>query len=155
MQILMHHFSSACSIQVPGIDTVIVTGGLDGSNGVRVQKFSQHGASEQLPDMQQSRLQHACGYYYQSEQLVSENCNIKLIIFVIVAPQVYLVTGGWGSGDLTTTELLVEGSTAWSYSGALPYPKEGLRAATLNNKLIVSTLHYPSPILCHIDFIQL
>ena len=138
----MHHFSSACSIQVPDSDTVVITGGFDGSNGVRVQKFSQHGASEQLPDMQQSRLQHACGYYYQGERLVSENCNIKLILFVTIAPQVYLVTGGWGHGYLTSTEILVEGSAAWIYSGALPYPKVGLRAATLNNKLIVTgTLH--------------
>ena len=139
----MHHFSSACSIQVPDSDTVVITGGLDGSNGVRVQKFFQHGASEQMPDMQQSRLQHACSYYYQGERLVSENCIIKLILFVTIAPQVYLVTGGWGgSGYLTSTELLVEGSAAWIYSGALPYPKEGLRAATLNNKLIVTgTLH--------------
>ena len=56
--------------------------------------------------------------------------------------QVYLVTGGQhhtqNSGNLDTTELLSQGATSWVTSGALPGPRKGLKAARLNEKLILS-----------------
>ena len=51
-----------------------------------------------------------------------------------------MVTGGWDSNynDLSSTELLLPSATSWSYSGALPSPREYLRGATLNNKVVVT-----------------
>ena len=52
------------------------------------------------------------------------------------------MTGGQhhtdNSGNLDTTELLTQGANAWLTSGALPGPRKGLKAARLNEKLILS-----------------
>ena len=57
---------------------------------------------------------------------------------IFVYFQVYLVTGGLHQNDLDSTELLTEGASAWVYSGVLPLATAGLRAATLDNKLIIT-----------------
>ena len=49
-----------------------------------------------------------------------------------------MVAGGSHQGNLDSTELLTEGASAWVYSGVLPLATAGLRAATLDNKLIVT-----------------
>ena len=49
------------------------------------------------------------------------------------------MTGGEHQGaDLDSTELLTEGASAWVFSGVLPSARHGLRAATLDNRLIVT-----------------
>ena len=52
------------------------------------------------------------------------------------------MTGGqenkWPGASTATTELLRQGSSSWEYSGELPFATQGLRAATLYNKLIVT-----------------
>ena len=50
------------------------------------------------------------------------------------------MAGGYhkGMGNLDSTELLTEGASAWVYSGVLPSARADLRAATLDNKLIVT-----------------
>ena len=60
--------------------------------------------------------------------------------FVICFVQVYLVTGGEGSDYiyLATTELLSQGSSSWVYGGELPSARFRPRAATLDNKLILT-----------------
>ena len=54
----------------------------------------------------------------------------------------YLVTGGDHKGQtdrwIDSTELLTEGASAWVFSGVLPSARVGLKAATVNNKLIVT-----------------
>ena len=57
---------------------------------------------------------------------------------VFVYFQVYLVTGGLHQNDLDSTELLTEGASAWVFSGVLPSARYGVKAATLDNKLIVT-----------------
>ena len=53
--------------------------------------------------------------------------------------QVLLVTGGYtGSNALSSTELLLPSATSWSYSAALPSPRDDLRGATLNNKVVMT-----------------
>ena len=58
--------------------------------------------------------------------------------------QVWLVTGGWDySGTITTnflssTEIYVEDTTAWTYVGDLPVGMYGLRGVSLNNKIIIT-----------------
>ena len=53
--------------------------------------------------------------------------------------KVLLVTGGVLNGQiLDSTEILTEGASQWIYSGPLPTPRKELRAATINNKLLVT-----------------
>ena len=52
--------------------------------------------------------------------------------------QVYLVTGGYDTGYLSSTELLVHGASSWTSSGPLPSPRRYLRGAALNNKIVVT-----------------
>ena len=50
-----------------------------------------------------------------------------------------MVTGGVLGGQiLDSTEILTEGASQWIYSGPLPTPRKELRAATINNKLLVT-----------------
>ena len=49
------------------------------------------------------------------------------------------MTGGRANyNDLDSTELLLPSATSWTYSAALPSPREYLRGATLNNKVVVT-----------------
>merc|ERR1712020_675888 len=51
----------------------------------------------------------------------------------------FLVSGGWnGSDDLSSTELLVETSSAWVYTGELPSPRTGLRGANIDNRVLMT-----------------
>ena len=53
----------------------------------------------------------------------------------------YLVTGGfYFIGPLDTTEILSHGAEAkeWVTVGSLPSPRYGLKAAVINNRLIVT-----------------
>ena len=52
--------------------------------------------------------------------------------------QVYLVVGGWHIRTLDTTELLTPGAPRWQDSGKLPSARYGLRAATVDNKVVVT-----------------
>ena len=52
--------------------------------------------------------------------------------------QVLLVTGGYNGNTLDSTELLLPSATSWSYSGALPSPRQYLRGATLDNKVVIT-----------------
>ena len=58
--------------------------------------------------------------------------------------QVYLVTGGTGTGFRTiSTEILVSGATSWTQVGDLPtVPITGLRGASINNKIIMTGNEY-------------
>ena len=51
----------------------------------------------------------------------------------------YLVTGGFTNGGyLASTELLLEGGLGWEPAAPLPSPRAGLRAASVNNRVIVT-----------------
>ena len=50
----------------------------------------------------------------------------------------YLVTGGYLTAPLASTELLVEGAYTWAEAGPLPIARYGLRAASVNNHVIVT-----------------
>ena len=146
------YFSQSCSIEVPLSNNVVIV------SGSRVQMYTISGPSTQLPDLQQSRRDPACGYFYDSgDQLVNSKYRIcyynkkqicshtpyhicQFILCYICFVQVYLVTGGEGSDYtyLATTELLSQGSSSWLYAGELPSPRFRPRAATLDNKLILT-----------------
>jgi len=126
---LSYDTAHACAISVPDSGAVVVTGGHTHGHGhSRVELYTEDGAAQQLPSLGGVRWSHACGYYYDGDDLV------------------YLVTGGQhhtqNSGNLDTTELLSQGATSWVTSGALPGPRKGLKAARLNEKLILSGGHH-------------
>ena len=54
--------------------------------------------------------------------------------------QVYLVTGGWNNRMefLSSTELLVAASSAWTEARALPSPRSYHRGVSINNHVIVT-----------------
>ena len=52
--------------------------------------------------------------------------------------QTYLVTGGWGGGYLSSTELLIETATTWTFSGQLPTPRYGLRGANIDGRILMT-----------------
>ena len=53
--------------------------------------------------------------------------------------QTYLVTGGYyDGGSLSSTELLVETSSTWTFSGRLPTPRYGLRGANIDGRILMT-----------------
>ena len=53
--------------------------------------------------------------------------------------QTYLVTGGFYYGDyLSSTELLVETSATWEFTGQLPTPRSGLRGANIDGRILMT-----------------
>ena len=58
----MSHFSAACAIEL--VTKVVVTGGKDSKT--RVQAYNNNGPLEQLPDLLEPRLWHACGHFQDS-----------------------------------------------------------------------------------------
>ena len=49
-----------------------------------------------------------------------------------------MVTGGYGDGgDLDSTELYDPSTGAWRISGPLPTARSGLRATTLDNRILI------------------
>jgi len=53
--------------------------------------------------------------------------------------QTLLVTGGSYYGDyLSSTELLVGTASAWVNTGELPSPRQGLRGANIDNRVIMT-----------------
>ena len=68
------YFSESCSIEVPLSNNVVIV------SGSRVQMYTISGPSIQLPDLQQSRRDPACGYFYDSgDQLVKMIYEYKII----------------------------------------------------------------------------
>ena len=53
-----------------------------------------------------------------------------------ITVQTMLVTGGFGSDYLSSTELLVGTASAWVFTGELPSPRSDLRGATINNRIL-------------------
>jgi len=107
----------ACAINIGS--TVILTGGYSSRN--RVSEYSESGFTRDLPQLQQGRQSHGCSYFENEE-----------------GTKTFLVTGGWMDVDLSSTELLVENSAKWIYSGELPTPRHGLRGANIDQRVIMT-----------------
>merc|ERR1719300_2016393 len=109
----------ACAIQLP--DFVLITGG---ATRRLVRKLSENTKSViGMPDLNQGRAFHACGYFYESATLT------------------YLVTGGYNNGvSLSSTEIMSEFSKNWIKvdSANLPSKRTGPRGISLNNEIFVT-----------------
>ena len=122
---------------------MILTGGADSLN--KVSEYSEFGFSQNLPQLQQGRQYHGCSYFENEEgtkvDIDSNSCGLIIL-------QTFLVTGGrydaaYGNGSITftllsSTELLVENSAKWIYSGELPTPRKGLRGANIDQRVIMT-----------------
>ena len=113
---------------------MILTGGWYSRN--KVSEYSESGFTRDLPELQQGRRGHGCSYFENEEgtkvDIDSNSCGV--IIF-----QTFLVTGGnSGSVLLSSTELLVENSAKWIYSGELPTPRSGLRVANIDQRVLMT-----------------
>ena len=115
---------------------MILTGGAYSSN--RVSEYSESGFTRDLPQLLQERWGHGCSYFENEEgtkvDIDSNSCGV--IIF-----QTLLVTGGLTylfGYSLSSTELLVENSAKWIYSGELPTPRYGLRGANIDQRVIMT-----------------
>ena len=129
-------FSEACSINLG--QTLHVTGGTYSLN--RVSEYSENGYLRDLPQLIQGRRNHGCSYFENGEgtkvDIDKNSCGV--IIF-----QTFLVTGGYDDSyiDLSSTELLVENSAKWIYSGELPTPRYGLKGANIDQRVIMTGKH--------------
>ena len=111
-------------------------------------EYNESGFSRILPKLQKGRIDHGSSYFENDEgtkvDIVGNSCGIILF-------QTFLVTGGqsFESGQeadgvlgseryLSSTELLVENSSKWIYSGELPTPRFGLRGANVDQKVIMT-----------------
>ena len=57
----------------------------------------------------------------------------------VIISQTLLVTGGYtGVDKLSSTELLVENSANWVYSGELPTPRWGLKEAIIDQRVFMT-----------------
>merc|ERR1711874_279780 len=114
---LGYDLSGACAINTG--QTVVLTGGYD--SPTRVSELSQSGVLTDLPKLQQGRYGHGCSFYTNED-------NIKT----------YLVAGGYDGDFLSSTELLTDAATAWVFSGQLPSPRNGLRGANIDGKILMT-----------------
>ena len=126
--------SDACSINLGS--SVILTGGYYLPN--RVSEYSESGFTKDLPELQHGRVgQHGCSYFENEEgvkvDVDSNSCGLTIF-------QTFLVTGGADINYdfLSSTELLVENSAKWIYSGELPTPRYGLRGANIDQRVIMT-----------------
>jgi len=116
---------NACAINAE--DSVILTGGLTSGGGrlrvaSRVARYNLQGFVENLPDMMTKRYDHACGSYTSGGKLV------------------LLVAGGDEDNiaklpPLSSSEMLVTGSTAWTATKPLPRGLESVASVAMSNKV--------------------
>ena len=56
----------------------------------------------------------------------------------LIIVQTFLVTGGFSGGVTSSTELLVENSANWIFSGELPTPRDYLKGANIDQRVIMT-----------------
>ena len=135
--------SIACAIQLE--KSVIITGGgnsdycTTGQNSgseKRVEQYNLDGSMGSLPYLNTGRAYHACGKYVQDGEVVSTYMKSTVFGNVFLV-QVYIVTGGWNDGSLSSTEILLAGSSEWVEAGALPSARGRLSGVTIENQFYV------------------
>jgi len=112
---LKYNTKYACSIELP--EMFILTGGFD--TLTTVSRYSTSGWMEDLPELNEGRRGHGCGYFYNDDM-----------------QRVFLVAGG--SSYLSSTETLVEGGQAWNFQQPLPSGRRGIKGISLPNTVIMT-----------------
>merc|ERR1712243_393735 len=91
-----------------------------------VSQYSTSGWMEDLPQLNEGRWNHGCGYFYNDDK-----------------QRVFLVAGGsdswpYVSEQISSTETLVEGGQAWNFQKPLPSGRRGLRGISLPESVIMT-----------------
>jgi len=104
--------------------SVIITGGRDTLR--TVSRYGTGGHIEDLPSLNQGRINHGCGAYTDDS-----------------GEQVLLVVGGRDDGwtSISSTELLPRSSSAWVTVNSLPRKISGVRVATMGGSLYLTGGH--------------
>ena len=102
-----------------------------------MSEYGEAGFIRYLPDLNQGRGYHGCSYYEDGE---GRKVNIDINYSPLILVQTYLVSGGWTviGDELSTTEVLLETGSAWTLTGQLPSPRQGLQAARIDNKIVMT-----------------
>jgi len=114
----------ACAIDTK--DSVVVTGGISEEVTSGVLRYNLEGFVENLPNMNNKRFDHACGSYTSGGTLV------------------LLVAGGEEDNSyhssvppLSSSEKLVTGSTAWTYTKPLPRGLQSVASTSMSNQVFL------------------
>jgi len=110
---------STCTIEFS--DSFIVTGGT--SDHDHVSMYNATGWIRDYPKLSVGRKDHGCGFYV--------NDDMKMVL---------LVTGGvpvFEYEDTPSTEVFVEGASAWTEGPSLPRALSGLRGVSVNNEVLM------------------
>merc|ERR1711973_736869 len=111
-------YGNACSIELP--EMFILTGGR--FTNTTVSRYSTSGWMEDLPELNEGRKNHGCGYFYNEDM-----------------QRVFLVAGGFVDFlSISSTETLVEGGQAWNFQEPLPSGRSGLRGISLPDTVIMT-----------------
>ena len=100
-----------------------------------MSEYGEAGFIRYLPDLNQGRYYHGCSHYEDGE---GRKVNIDINYSPLILVQTYLVSGGFYGGYLSSTEVLLETGSAWTLTGQLPSPRSGLRAARIDNKIVMT-----------------
>jgi len=124
---LKYKTRNSCSIELP--EMFIMTGGYEWDDiEQKVSKYTTSGWIEDLPDLNEGRGDHGCGYFF----------NVDM-------ERVFLVAGGFtnDAGWISSTEILVEGGQAWIFQNPLPSGRQGFRGVSLPDTVIMTGGSYP------------
>jgi len=124
---LKYDTDRACSIELP--EMFILTGGSfrPFEAETKVSKYTKSGWTEDLPDLNEARKNHGCGFFYNDDM-----------------ERVFLVVGGLGvdAGDgakyVSSTETMVEGGFAWDFQKPLLTGRYGLKGVSLPDTIIMT-----------------
>ena len=127
----------ACSIPDPDREEVIITGGAYTRTTVSV--YSEAGWQRDLAQLTQGRRHHACSSFTHDGEnvmsfVITTTQKLHFTIF-----QHLIVTGGWdvSNTNLDTTEVFSFSDNAWTKAGKLPAGMAEMRAATINNRVLL------------------
>ena len=121
---------------------MLITGGRGYYPYTTVSQYNEAGHVRDLPPLRgEGRYLHGCTFYNNDEGTKVE-IDINYNYCPIMIFQTYLVTGGFSGSArdvrLSSTELLVETASAWVYTGRLPSPRNGLRGANIDNRVLMT-----------------
>ena len=119
-------FRSSCGIDL-GDFFIVTGGGINLKN--KVSKYSKTGLVADLAQLNEGRALHACSLFKADG-----------------GDQVLLVTGGYNTKALSSTEISTDLGASWKISASLPSAMFWLRAVTYGNSvLLLGNLRLSSP----------
>ena len=108
----------------------------------RVSEYSNTGFLRDLPQLLQGRSYHGCSYFLTEEGTKVNIDKPSEVSTTSIMFQTFLVTGGYTGNylipHLSSTELLVENTSAWVLTGELPSPRQALHGANIDQRVIMT-----------------